>query len=521
MLWIAYYKYSIECPYFLCYHRLQLEDLEMMRTWKTCILLVILICAGCKQDNGLGGDGPAPTISGMTPALVTRGQRNVQGTITGTNFTGIIVVNLGDGMDIKQTTLDSSTQISVTFNVSDTAAPGPRTIQVIASGGTTSTTAFFGVRDNALPLAAFTVSPNHGARGTVFSLDASASHDPDGSITAWDWEFGDGQTASGKTVQHEYNSAGTFKIQLTVTDNASSKATSTRDLKVENQFPPVAHYNVSPTEGLTSTNFRFDGSPSTDSDGRIVKYLWDFGDGHGDGKVVSHVFRSAAKFNVKLTVVDNDGLESFVEKDIRVRGVPPLAKFTVTPSTGDITTTFHFDASDSEDPDGHIVRYKWNFDDGSQSTDKITNHKFTKDGDFGVILVVTDNDDKTGSLERGVRVGKDDGGGDDGGGDGTGKPGKCTNPAPNNGLIFGTVVGVDGKNAIVRLPAGSTCANSYYYCGDMRRASPEQFRGIIHAMTDNGDGTFSVFNDCPFQWPPDIGEKVFLYWKTCAQNHCP
>src|SRR5262249_47150566 len=273
-----------------------------------------------------------------------------------------------------------------------------------------------------------------------------------------------------------------------------------------------------PTEGLTNTNFRFDGSSSTDSDGRIVKYLWDFGDGHDDGKVVFHVFHSADNFNVKLTVVDNDGLESFTEKDIRVRGIPPVAKFTVTPSSGDITTTFHFDASDSEDPDGHIVRYKWNFADGSKSNDKITDHKFTKDGDFGVVLVVTDNDDKTGSLERGVHVGK---GGGDGGGDGTGKPGKCTTPAKDNGFIYGTVVGVDGNNAIVRLPAGSTCANSYYYCGDMRRASPEQFRGIIHAMWDNGDGTFSIFNDCPYKWPPDIGEKVFLYWKTCSANHCP
>src|SRR5262249_49137721 len=133
----------------------------MMRAWMTCILFVVLIFVGCKQFNDLvGRDGHTPTITGMSPAQVSRGQRNVQGTITGTNFTGIIVVNLGDGMDIKQTTLNSSTQISVVFNVSDTAAPGPRTIQVAASGGTTSSAAFFGVRDNAPPVAAFTVSPN-------------------------------------------------------------------------------------------------------------------------------------------------------------------------------------------------------------------------------------------------------------------------------------------------------------------------------------------------------------------------
>jgi hypothetical protein len=55
----------------------------------------------------------------------------------------------------------------------------------------------------------------------------------------------------------------------------------------------------------------------------------------------------------------------------------------------------------------------------------------------------------------------------------------------------------------------------------MRKASPENFYGIVKSMSDLGDGTFRVFNDCPFRWPPPVGEEVFLIWKTCSQNFCP
>ena len=188
------------------------------------------------------------------------------------------------------------------------------------------------------------------------------------------------------------------------------------------------------------------------------------------------------------------------------------AAFSMSPKTGgDVTTNFKFNASAST---GSISKFSWNFGDGSSDTGKTTTHKFKNDGTFTVKLTVSTKNGAKDTLNKHLDVGKSGGGG---GGGGT----ACTKPAPNRGFIYGTVVGVQGLNAIVRLPAGSTCANSFYNCGDMRRASPEQFRGIIHGMSDLGNGTFSIFNDCPFRWPPAIGERVFLYWKTCAANYCP
>jgi sugar lactone lactonase YvrE len=59
------------------------------------------------------------------------------------------------------------------------------------------------------------------------AFDASASADPDGSITAYAWTFGDGQGASGETVTHTYAQAGTYTASLTVTDDSGATAATT------------------------------------------------------------------------------------------------------------------------------------------------------------------------------------------------------------------------------------------------------------------------------------------------------
>ena len=179
----------------------------------------------------------------------------------------------------------------------------------------------------------------------------------------------------------------------------------------------------------------------------------------------------------------------------------------------------------SEDPDGRIEDYLWRFSDHTEDSGKIVEHQFDSDGSFNVTLTVVDNDRMRNETSRTISV-RDDNSSTDPDPDPCPSPprggeGECKNPAKDRGLIFGTIIDVEGSNAIIRLPEGSTCANSFYRCGDMRRADPEQFRGIIKKMEDRGNNVFSVFNDCPFKWPPEIGERDFLYYKTCAQNFCP
>ena len=156
--------------------------------------------------------------------------------------------------------------------------------------------------DNKAPVAAFTAtgSPQHVA------VDASASHDEDGTVTAYSWDFGDGTASvSGVTAAHDYAAAGTYQVTLTVTDDLGATATSTQAVTVEsiNQLP-TADFTVSGGELVMG----YDGSSSSDPDGSIVGYAWTFGDGTtGTGPVVSKTYTAPGNYQVTLTVTDNRG----------------------------------------------------------------------------------------------------------------------------------------------------------------------------------------------------------------------
>ena len=73
---------------------------------------------------------------------------------------------------------------------------------------------------NKAPVATFTYSIS----GDTVSFDASGSTDPDGTITAYKWDFGDGKSGVGASTTHTYVSKGNFNVILTVTDNAQGVA---------------------------------------------------------------------------------------------------------------------------------------------------------------------------------------------------------------------------------------------------------------------------------------------------------
>ncbi|MDX1755693.1 MAG: S8 family serine peptidase [Marinobacter sp.] len=87
------------------------------------------------------------------------------------------------------------------------------------SGGDTSNTA---------PTASFTYSCNELACG----FDAGGSNDSDGTLTRYDWDFGDGTLASGVNASHTYATDGTYTVTLTVTDDDSSTDTDVQEVTV-------------------------------------------------------------------------------------------------------------------------------------------------------------------------------------------------------------------------------------------------------------------------------------------------
>ncbi len=70
---------------------------------------------------------------------------------------------------------------------------------------------------------------------------------------------------------------------------------------------------------------------------------------------------------------------------------PPIATFTYSPQNPVVGETITFDASASNDPDGTIIRYDWNFGDETTGEDVTTAHTYTSSGNYTVILIVKDD----------------------------------------------------------------------------------------------------------------------------------
>lgn len=133
------------------------------------------------------------------------------------------------------------------------------------------------------------------------------------------------------------------------------------------------------------------------SSGDPIVWIWDFGDGvTATNQNPIHLYTDNGMYTVRLTIWDNVNAQSTVTKNIMVANVPPIAD-----AGGDRIVNNHqvvFNASASQDPDGIIDYYYWDFSDGSTAVGMERKNTFADDGIYIVTLNITDNDgayDKT------------------------------------------------------------------------------------------------------------------------------
>ncbi len=159
-----------------------------------------------------------------------------------------------------------------------------------------------------------------------------------------------------------------------------------------NQAPSAAF-----TSSVNDLQASFDGSGSSDPDGTIASYAWDFGDStpDGSGATPSHTYAAAGTYTVKLTVTDNKGATDSISHDVTVTAPnqSPVAAFTS--SVNNLQASF--DGSGSQDPDGSIASYAWDFGDSTPDGSGATpSHTYATAGTYTVKLTVTDNKGATG-----------------------------------------------------------------------------------------------------------------------------
>ncbi len=157
---------------------------------------------------------------------------------------------------------------------------------------------------------------------------------------------------------------------------------------------PEANITATPTSGNDPLLVNFDASASTDLDGDMLTYTWDFGDGTtGTGVTASHTYTTPGIYIVTLTVDDGNGgtdTETVTITVIDPTPQPPTAFFVSTSITGSYPLLVDFDGSGSADPNGDALTYAWDFGNGTTGTGVNSSQTFTTPGTYTVELTVSD-----------------------------------------------------------------------------------------------------------------------------------
>lgn len=170
------------------------------------------------------------------------------------------------------------------------------------------------------PVVAMSLEPSSGYSPLLVRLEAQVL-DTASAPLSYKWEFGDGTSAMGSVIDHEFTGNGSISIRLTATDAEGRQTVVSDAVRLLNRLPH-AQFTFQPNPAPTHHPIQFDASDSFDPDGDIVSYHWDFGDGGtAVGPVVEHEFETSnVDYRVVLTVTDDSGEGNSTYRELELIG---------------------------------------------------------------------------------------------------------------------------------------------------------------------------------------------------------
>nr|MDO8111174.1 PKD domain-containing protein [Candidatus Sigynarchaeota archaeon] len=257
------------------------------------------------------------------------------------------------------------------------------------------------------PVAAFSVNASTiiAGQSVQFTFTGFGGNEP----SNYQWDFGDG-TTNGTTENptHQYTTAGTFTVVLSVTDmdGDSNSVTQINCITVAGDLIPSAAFTGTPTSIIAGQLVTFTHSGSNGD--TPTAYQWDFGDGTSNGTTENpvHQYSTAGTFTVILTITDADGDTNKMTLTNYITVVPdlvPTVSFSANVSqivTGQ-SISFTFGGMQGNTP----TTFNWTFGDGSPSSNTTNpTHQFVTPGNFMVQLTLMDADGDTSTTSHQIEV---------------------------------------------------------------------------------------------------------------------
>ena len=275
--------------------------------------------------------------------------------------------------------------------------------------------------------------------GDTVYFDGAGSTDIIGLILNYAWDYGDGSAGEGVLVDHVFDTPGIYEVRLTISDQFDNIAEDTTLIKAlqktsgllmvgsvyaNPQSEVVLPVSLEGTPELERLNFSITFSPSIVSV-RSVESSFNMNERIDEGMVfisLSGVDRDGVLENLSLDIVGNLGFSPSLQlegiyvlfggeevslysasAEINVVNNPPVASAGPDQeiALGEIV---YLNGTGSNDPDGEIVRYEWDFGDGYFGTDAVLNHTYAEEGVYEIWLKVFDSFDRTGEDSVTVKV---------------------------------------------------------------------------------------------------------------------
>ncbi|MGB3773708.1 MAG: PKD domain-containing protein, partial [Leeuwenhoekiella sp.] len=304
------------------------------------------------------------------------------------------VWNFGNG--------DSSTEINPQYTY-DVSGNYEVTLTVTDNEGLTNTSEVLLITvlpANTAPIAVAEADITSGSAPLTVQFTGSNSQ-YDSEVVNYFWNFGNGETSSDANPNYTFSQEGNYTVVLVVEDEEGQFGVGTITITVGlDNAAPVAVIEGGPFTGNTPLDVFFIGDNSTDDKG-ISSYVWDFGDGSFSNlSNPTHRYNTPGSYLVSLTVFDAEGFQDTAQRSVQVNSVGGGALAPVAVADANITQgvsplQVNFDGTSSNDDTGIIASYRWTLNNVEISNVATFDYTFTEEGNFNVLLTVTDEDGLT------------------------------------------------------------------------------------------------------------------------------